>query len=873
MSPRSSSLVISLIVMLVAVVARADEVAAYLEEHGLTELLVVHLEQRLEDAEGDERDELLVRLAELYAQLLGEVTDPDRRVMLEQRGRQLLTKAPNDRAAALRFALLRASYRAAEETAEEHRLRRAKPDELDRARQTLDEIIPDLQFLRRQLEEDIDLGQRRLNRASGSDAIMFSEDLERVRQLHARTTFITAWALYYQSWLNGRRDNAYEAERLFIELLEFGDATPAPRNVSVDLRATEAITRCILGMGLCKSLTSSSATAIGWIDLLTHERAHESLRQEAPIWRIVVYLQHDEFLAAERELGSYATRDEVPVPWLRLVAVHALEAQVRSGNTSTLATRAVTELASRGELAQVFDLADRYGVEALGATGFAAQYVQGVLLYYDARERHGSDEPTGNQELVTLYDECIAQLSAAQRQPDARQYPDVLPDCARLKAWCYYFQGAYEQAQPAFEIASRELTGVQAAEALWMAIVSLDRRIDQINVRGPLEDQLAQLIDQFLAQFPSSEHAPKLVLRRAVTTDEATPEMADRLLAIPETSEVYESARRRAAQILYRLYRQAPRDERTVYANRYLSVAVPVFARERERLPRLDAVGRERFLVRGRRILEVALDERISRLVAAREVIRTFMEMEAADELDLTSIAAELDYRRLQERLHTGDPIRAARLADQLLQIDPEGLFARLAAREMFQHAYARWRDVSAGDDDRQLVDWIARYGALTLEVYADDLDALQRPTVQAYHAAVASALMRIWERSGDQPRGRRALEIYERLLGVLPRNARFLRAAALLSEQFDKPQQAVECWRTLVAGLPERSDDWFEAKYHLIRSLAAIDRERAHAVMQQHQQLNPQYGPEPWGERLRALHEQLRRERDTSPAGSGDAS
>jgi hypothetical protein len=850
---------------LAAAPARGDEVAAYLEEHGLTELLVVHLEGKLETAADDERDELLVRLAELYAQLLGEVSDPDRRMMLEQRGRELLKKAPDDSAAALRFALLRASYRSAEETAEDHRLRRADAEAIQRARQTLDQIIPDLQFLRRQLEEEIELVQRRLNRASGSDAIMLAEELERARQLHARTSFIAAWALYYQSWLNDRRDNAYEAERLFIELLEFGDDTPAPRNVSVDLRATEAIARCILGMGLCKSLTSSSATAIGWINLLTHERTHESLREEAPIWRIVAYLEHDEYLAAEAELKSYAAKNDVPVPWLRLIAVNALDAQGRSANAADLATRAVTELASRGELAQVFDLAERYGAESLGATGFAAEYVPAVLIYYEARERHGGDEPTTDADLAAMYRQCIDRLTAAQRQPDAEDYPDVLSDCTRLKAWCHYFQGDYEQAQRAFEAASRELTADDAAEALWMAIVSLDRRLANLDEPGPLADELARLIDRFLAEFPSNEHAPRLVLRRAVTSDEISPEMAGRLLAIPETSEVYASARRRAAQILYRLYREASADERTAFANRYLSVAVPVFAREHEQLPQLDALGRERFVVRGRRILEVALDERISRLVAGREVIRAFTELQQNAELDVSSIAEELTYRRLQERLLSGDPKEAARLADRLLDAEPDGVFARLAARQMFQHAYARWRELSAGADDRQLVDWIARYGARTLEGYADDADALRRPAVQAYHAAVASALMRIWERSGDRERGQRALQIYERLLAVLPRNARFLRATALLSEHFDKPQQAVDCWRTLVAGLSEQTADWFEAKYHLIKSLAETDVERARAVMRQHRQLNPDYGPVPWGEKLRALDNQLTSGSDSS--------
>ena len=56
--------------------AASDEVAAYLEQHGLIELLAVHLESQAEETEGDRRTELLVRLAGIYAQLLETVEDP-----------------------------------------------------------------------------------------------------------------------------------------------------------------------------------------------------------------------------------------------------------------------------------------------------------------------------------------------------------------------------------------------------------------------------------------------------------------------------------------------------------------------------------------------------------------------------------------------------------------------------------------------------------------------------------------------------------------------------------------------------------------------------------------------------------------------------
>src|SRR5262245_24845045 len=111
----------------VARIGRADDVSTYLEQLGLKGLLAVHLEQQLEDAPPEQRTEMLVRLAAIYADLLESTKDEARRADLEQRGRRLLSSAPASSVDDLRLALLRASYRSAERIAEQHRLRLSDP--------------------------------------------------------------------------------------------------------------------------------------------------------------------------------------------------------------------------------------------------------------------------------------------------------------------------------------------------------------------------------------------------------------------------------------------------------------------------------------------------------------------------------------------------------------------------------------------------------------------------------------------------------------------------------------------------------------------------------------------------------------------------
>src|SRR5262249_26061546 len=192
-----------------------------------------------------------------------------------------------------RLTLLRAKYRTAEKVAENYRLRLAGDEDVQSAKKTLGEIVPQLGTLRQQIKQNVDSIDRRLSRASGAEAAALGDAADRDRNLYAQCTFLDAWALYYQSWLNDRSDNARTAEPLFGELLSTETSSPQPADVSVDLRALEPVARSVLGMALCKSLTSSSATAISWVELLEHENAFEPLRAQATAWKIAIYLDHN----------------------------------------------------------------------------------------------------------------------------------------------------------------------------------------------------------------------------------------------------------------------------------------------------------------------------------------------------------------------------------------------------------------------------------------------------------------------------------------------------------------------------------------------------------------------------------------------------
>ncbi|MCI0674271.1 MAG: hypothetical protein L0Y42_00670, partial [Phycisphaerales bacterium] len=808
------------------------------------------------------------RLAALYADLLQSTDDPAQRAALEQRSYRLLEQAPANSADELRLALLRLTYRNAEKVAENHRLRLSTPQEIESAQNALTQIIPQLTSLRQHLKQSLDTALRRTSRAGAAQSAAVDQAAESARSLYAQCTFVTAWALYYQSWLNDRPDNARVAEPLFAELLLIDTANPQPTDVSVDLRSMEAVARSILGMALCKSLTAATPTAIAWLELLEHESTFESIRVQVSGWKLAVYLENDEYQEARDLLDEQTELGQpTPLPWLRLIAVRGLENSQRNRLAGELVRQAVTGLAAQGQLEQVLDLARRYGTQALGESGFALKYVQGVISYQEARQAHNDENPTLDPKLLAQYQRAADMLKAAVGEFDASKYPSATAACRQLIAWCLYFQSRYLDARQAFEEVSAALSGDAAAEALWMAVFCLDK-LNQSAPNPSIAAQLGSLTDKFLMQYPSHPQAPKLRLRRAVATTAPSLDSVAELLAIPPSSDVYNTAQRRASDILYQLFRSAPEQDRFSLAHQFLTVAVPLIGAEHRSIDLADPAETIRLIARCRQILEVALTPGVDRANAARAGFEALSEMRDQRGIDLSDFEDEIDCRRVQERLLAGDNEAAATVCEDLWNRDQNSIWTRIATRSMFKHAHRQWKDPKASLETRHnAVQMVVRHGGRVLHEFKDKADALDEPGAIGYHVAVAEASMAVWGQTGEPEKGRAALFLFEKLLEKRPANAGFLRSSALLHEELGDKSKALEGWRRLAAGTPPNTEAWYEAKFRMIDLLASLDPARAREVMNQHKQLDPGYGPDPWGARLKGLDQRIPESRAPSSA------
>ena len=78
--------------------------------------------------------------------------------------------------------------------------------------------------------------------------------------------------------------------------------------------------------------------------------------------------------------------------------------------------------------------------------------------------------------------------------------------------------------------------------------VRLFTKVVQAGSNGTLRADLNALLDEFLATYPSSEFAPRIVLKRSIIQEEVSDEAIRALLDVPSNSEVYETARARAGR-------------------------------------------------------------------------------------------------------------------------------------------------------------------------------------------------------------------------------------------------------------------------------------------------------------------------------------
>lgn len=868
-----------------------DALARYLESRELRVLQTRQLERMLERAAPDDRAEIAERLATLYAEALDGASTPEERAALEQRARALLDLVPEGQSLELRVSVLRVSYARAERAAERWRLRLASPAELEEAQRILRTAAPEFARIGAQANSRVVALERQEESARELELDILRDALNDARRVRSVAMYLAGWAHCYLAELTNDAAPAAEAARCFGWLLNAEPNQPAsPERVGDSSMRFEHVARAALGAGSAAAVRAAHVESDRWFDLVEKSTNLPSgVREELFARRLTAAARADNWPEAQRVVearrnvdsiaeGRGRAPDRLTANEARLLAVLTFEASERSAQTTTvnrLRDAALADLVARDELAHVVDLANRYGVAQLPERGFIGAYVRAVHAYQRAREAHDAlgpaepDAPVRDGACATLYAHAAEQCRMALASEESRRFPDARADAARTLAFSLYFaSGVDATPERALEAAKRFLDaaaadpGTQAgADAHWMAIRANEHAgaytgRDAIDARERRE----RLLQEFIERYPADRRAGAALVRRSIEGVYNRDEAIDALLRVPSGAPAYDHARREAARLLYDAVREASPARRAAAARRFADVAAPLLDADRQAaLGGDDARAAANALVLARQLLDALLGVDPPDAARARVALGAIDALRDAGLVASDAHLAETLYRRVQIALASNDDEDA-----ELAAADLHALGAR-AAEARYAHAanrllYLRALSTRRADPAREgAARAVLRHGArvladLGVHTAEGPLDAQAMSVL----SAAADAAAWLWRERRDEAARDAALRVLRVGLRSQPRNAAFLRTAAELAESAGDDAAALDAWRTLLSGADVGSDPWFEARWRVFTILARTDSAAAIDGLRAHTAVYPDYGPAPWGERLRALHASL---------------
>jgi len=849
----------------------ADEaIEDYLEELDLVSLLTIQLERRLDSAPPDERAAVAERLSKLYAERLEQSETLEERKLWEERSRRFLQQVRDTESFELKISLAKVRYLLAEEIAERWRVGLAEPEETAEAERVLHSTAGEFHNLFSTLNERVRWLERRGSRGDGD---LIERALADARRLRSLATYYSGWSDYYLALLTGAPSRARVALTQFGFILNAADGdAPTLDRLPRGLLRFEHVARSAVGSALCFSMRNQHDLAIRWLDEV--EQAGETpdgVRKQLLYRRLVVLSEGKRWADIEAEVRRRRAESQsgtLTVREARLLAVLTLEA-IESGAISRVAQPAVRQLAESalsdlvllGEAGHVLNLVQRYGTAPIGVEGFIVTYVRGLQAYQKARDAHADagepiEEPSREESVRNAYRAAAAVLQDAVASSDASNFTEE-----RTKAGIsaglalFYADDARLSSEWLEAVYLMDEESRAGEEALWLAIVSAFRAVE---TDGEPDDRLRTLATIYLERYPGTERSAKLLLRQH-TADLMSEEEAVRiLLSVDGTPALRESAERRAAGLLYRIFRRSRSSDRDFAALQFADVAERVLASEARKATEADdeaerAEAAERALTLARQLLEAFMAMSSEDVSRARRVLAVIDTLASERGTSLAEIADELAYRRLQLALATDDHDEAKIALADLHAVG--GAFADAADRLMYHRAVRDW---TRRPRDLEVARRVVRHGLNVMSQFEATPESIAREQVASLYDRVSAAAVTLWRAEDDVQMRDASLQLDKMLIDAGRTAESVLRRYAETSERAGRRDDALSAWRTMLSATSAPDERWYEARFETLRLLAQIDPARARQVLEQHRVLHPTLGPDPWGERFEELDARL---------------
>lgn len=805
---------------------RADPVEQALRDAGLFDVLEARLLDSLGRAERDsDRDAIIERLAGLYeTRMRDQELEQDQRGQMLIRAWALVDSVGPSRAVGLRLALLLEDYLPIERASELHEL--GLLSEADRRRDAarLRELHTRFTAMARSAVTEAAAAQRRTGAGSDDTQIAARRRSYRDRSL---TNYYAGWSGLTLAVLEDAAPGP-EVLRAFGWLLGSNGEIPRLDDVARGSIELEHVARSAIGVGRTRARSGEWLLSEQWLRLVAEsEQADPGVRSQAAA-RLIRLKADQGFWRDVSELislsGSSSDDEPLPVTEARYLAMRAMPDAARNDQMAQAVARiALAALITRGEIGHVLDLRDRYGSVGLLGTGFVGLYAAGL-------DRLDEAESAGTP---GLYRSAAADLLKAAGADDAHRFP-LQRDDARLKA--AYAEIRAGHPRPAHEILRMVLgepSGPAAEEeALWLLIIAIDELADPAE-----RSNLVEAVRNYLARFPGTPRAARLLVRHAGTGLLDPEAAADGLRAIAEDDPVVIDGRRVLVRLIYRGWAEGRRSDREARSE-LVRLIEWVWSRQGPGDERTR--WRER-LDTDRIAMDVALGAEPVRVEMARQAIER-AEQAVRQEPALEVFRDELTLRRAETAAAAGDLREAADAADALNQAASR--HAQAADRVVLSAVFIRL--------EREPDDTLA--GRIGVRIGARVCGEMIPPAPQRLGSETSRVVERVWrlaaalaETESDDDMLALAARLARVVLDRGMPTAQGLRETAALAERIDDPDAELSAWAALLGASKDEEPAWWEARYHSLRLMLEIDPGMARRAYEQHKVLYPMPGLLPW--------------------------
>ncbi len=804
-------------------------VDAYLKRLGVPRLEIAFLEELLGESDSKKKLELAKRLADLYVgQLVEAPASTDEHVEWRRRLHELLDNVPAAHTTSVELILLEAEYQRAEALIVRWLTQPSQGAALSEARNVLASVSAALQEKRTSLEQAARRALSRWEASPVGDERAEQEALE-AQTIAARASYFTAWALLYRALLEQpqNRSELQRATALFSELVGI-DADRDVKEIPADSLGLESPwrARAVCGWMLGQAAggdVAAAEVAWRWIS----QAATAPVQDQADYWFMysLMWAQRWSELVqfAERRTVAPVSRATEGHTIFLVGLVHAAHfpmAPPPGDIQRRLVSLSFGALARLQQWAAIQQLANTYGLELPAESGFP-------LIWSQAKQKRTHADQSRRvedyQAAIEAYRRALAKATPAD---DAH----AVAQCKQELAWCLYRTDKYrEAAQLYFEAAQalRRYGDNQAVQAAWMAAVCIEKGFflpDATEVLRPVVDWLQK-------EFPGHEstHRAAFLLDRLSSQSLPLDQQIEQLENTPATHPNFVAACQEAIRLRFVQWQKSEGPEKVELGIAFLEKATAL-------LPVIEArlTSDQRFALRTM-LLKVAIESK--QWPQAEQCLREVEKSWAEWNSDQRS---EFRYLGVQVARHQRHWSRIVELADWFLgegrasRYELAGLAA--AANALEQAAELNYRTLLVQIYTR-LID---RWGS----------DPSHWATDRNAHAAAAKLAALSWELGQKQE----ALRLYETLLKAFPKERAYLRAVGLLSFEQGDWNRSLPCWRTVLAGTPDGTDAWYEAKYYQLRCLLETDRRAARQVWEEFQILVPPNTNNKWYAQLQQI-------------------